>query len=319
MTISNRTRKILWSRAAGRCSFPDCEIELTEDGGTEGPDSIIGEEAHIRARNNGGPRFDESLTSLDINANSNLILLCRNHHKLVDDQPERFTVEWLSDCKRAHEFRIRSLLAVDIGRSGIASIDDHELQEYGPTFGGMVVANGWRIGGIPILALQYGSDPVPVGGDWWRGSGLQFVRIDTGGQQTVIFNSSEARPDFDYKVSTTGLSVVDYTYDPVEDEIVRFSRKDFALTSGEIGKSVTLLFSPMNVGKSAIEIWQEIDAGVRPLSETAVYEIRNAGLADPSAAIALFRERLSAHQLDGAVAETALSCVGELEEIVAYR
>lgn len=319
MTISNRTRKTLWSRAAGRCSFPDCGIELTEDGGTEGPDSIIGEEAHIRARNNGGPRFDESLTSLEIDANSNLILLCRNHHKLVDDQPARFSVKWLSECKRAHEFRIRSLLAVEIGRPDIASIDVEELEKYESTFGGMVVANGWRIGGVTILALQYGSDPVPIGDDWWRGSGLQFVRIDTTGHQTVIFNSSEARPDFDYKVSTTGLSVVDYTYDPTEDDIVRFSRKDFALVSGEIGKSVTLLFSPKELGQSPIEIWQEIDAGLRQLSEAAVYEIRNAGLADPSAAIAQFRDRLSAHQLDGAVAETALSCVDELEEIVAYR
>ena len=41
---------------------------------------------------------------------SNLLLLCRNHHKIVDDHPEKYTVESLHRIKQEHESWVRNSL-----------------------------------------------------------------------------------------------------------------------------------------------------------------------------------------------------------------
>jgi hypothetical protein len=61
-----------------------------------------GEECHIVAQSPGGPRAAEIA---DVDGYQNLILLCRKHHKQVDDQRAHFTVERLKEIKREHEQR----------------------------------------------------------------------------------------------------------------------------------------------------------------------------------------------------------------------
>ena len=99
MSISDKTRKLLWGRASGRCAL--CRVELLMEGGDDS-ESVIGEECHIVAQSPGGPRYRPS-PPLDVAAYDNLILLCRNHHKLVDDQPETFTEPVLRRVKSNHE------------------------------------------------------------------------------------------------------------------------------------------------------------------------------------------------------------------------
>jgi hypothetical protein len=62
--------------------------------------SVFGEECHIVAQSRGGPRASEIA---DVDGYDNLILLCRKHHKQVDDQRSHFTVERLKQIKREHE------------------------------------------------------------------------------------------------------------------------------------------------------------------------------------------------------------------------
>ena len=52
-----RDVKILWGRAANRCSFSGCRIEITP----EGDKYTIGEIAHIAAESPDGPRGDNAL------------------------------------------------------------------------------------------------------------------------------------------------------------------------------------------------------------------------------------------------------------------
>lgn len=54
MTISDRDRKLLWARAHARCS--SCKLKLTIDATATDSYSIVGEEAHIVARSESGPR-----------------------------------------------------------------------------------------------------------------------------------------------------------------------------------------------------------------------------------------------------------------------
>ena len=56
---------------------------------------IIVEIVHIRAANLGGPRYDARMTDDDRRDHPNLILFCDPHHDLVDERPERYTIETL--------------------------------------------------------------------------------------------------------------------------------------------------------------------------------------------------------------------------------
>ena len=104
MAISDRTRKILWARAGGRCSI--CRtILVTEETETDAP-SVFGEEAHIISAAPNGPRAG-NLPDHDVYGN--LILLCRKDHKRVDDQAGHYTVALLSTIKRDHERWIAGL------------------------------------------------------------------------------------------------------------------------------------------------------------------------------------------------------------------
>jgi hypothetical protein len=72
-------------------------------------ESIVGEECHIRARSPLGPRgtdgFSDHLDEYD-----NLLLLCRVHHKQVDDQRTTFPITKLRQIKADHEEWVRSTL-----------------------------------------------------------------------------------------------------------------------------------------------------------------------------------------------------------------
>jgi hypothetical protein len=58
---------------------------------------------HINARSPGGPRYDSAQTAKERNAYENLILLCADHHKLIDAQPEKYPAEMLREIKQVHE------------------------------------------------------------------------------------------------------------------------------------------------------------------------------------------------------------------------
>lgn len=101
VSISDKTRKTLWAKAGGRCSI--CQQQLVTDAeAADDEPSVFGEECHIVARSPGGPRAGQ-IGDEDPDGYHNLILLCRKHHKQVDDQPAHFTVERLRQLKRDHE------------------------------------------------------------------------------------------------------------------------------------------------------------------------------------------------------------------------
>lgn len=96
MAVSDRTRKLLWGRSGNRCAI--CRQELTV-ASAEAAEALVGEECHIRARSRSGPRgFSEGDDSYE-----NLILLCRTHHKVVDDLSAEYSLQRLLSIKRDHE------------------------------------------------------------------------------------------------------------------------------------------------------------------------------------------------------------------------
>ncbi|MDI6709991.1 MAG: HNH endonuclease signature motif containing protein [Bacillota bacterium] len=107
MAITDKTRKLLWGRSGNLCAF--CKRELVMDGTGVQDESVVGDECHIIAKAPGGPRFDPSYKGTKDDY-GNLILLCKVHHKLVDDQPKRYTAEILRKIKEHHEKWVRETL-----------------------------------------------------------------------------------------------------------------------------------------------------------------------------------------------------------------
>lgn len=101
--FSKTTAHTLARRVNYHCSNPDCRR------GTAGPRTdparavSIGQAAHITAAAPGGPRYDPSLTARQRSHPDNGIWLCANCHKLVDSDPERYTVELLRAWKAQAE------------------------------------------------------------------------------------------------------------------------------------------------------------------------------------------------------------------------
>jgi hypothetical protein len=60
-----------------------------------------------------GPRYDPAFPVERLDDADNLILLCRVHHKMVDDQVETYTVEILKNLKANHETWVTSKLTTE--------------------------------------------------------------------------------------------------------------------------------------------------------------------------------------------------------------
>lgn len=100
MAIQPKDAKLLWGRAAGLCSRPDCRRKLTAVG-AEGVTFLVGEMAHQIAQKPGGPR---GVTGGGSDRYDNLILLCPTHHREIDKAPiETFPLEMLTEWKTSHE------------------------------------------------------------------------------------------------------------------------------------------------------------------------------------------------------------------------
>ncbi len=121
MAISEKTRKILWARSGNRCAL--CRCELTTSGLDGSAATVLGEECHIVGRQPAGPRgMSEANPGAD--HYDNLILLCRNCHKLVDSNPAVYTVEMLTLQKGAHESWVRANVERNRGKSRTGGDDD---------------------------------------------------------------------------------------------------------------------------------------------------------------------------------------------------
>jgi hypothetical protein len=97
-------------------------------------DSLIGEVAHVVGEKADAPRSNSQLSLAARNNPENLLLLCLIHHKIIDDDPEFYTVERILEIRETHIEQIAKRLSTPvrwkIGISQFCYLNVPRLDEY---------------------------------------------------------------------------------------------------------------------------------------------------------------------------------------------
>lgn len=95
--------------SGNECSEPNCNKKLIAEDGI----SIVSKICHIAAASKEGPRFDKTMTDDDRRSFDNLILLCDEHHVIIDNKvnEKKYPVTLLKTWKAEHEKKIIELLS----------------------------------------------------------------------------------------------------------------------------------------------------------------------------------------------------------------
>ena len=100
MNLSDRDRKALWTKSGNRCAYnvdsETCNTELVR--ADNGNYTVLGEECHIVGEKIKAARYIEDYPQRETYHNA--ILMCGVHHKLIDDNPDIYTIEGLSCNER---------------------------------------------------------------------------------------------------------------------------------------------------------------------------------------------------------------------------
>ncbi len=101
MALSDKNRKIVWGKSGNRCAI--CKKEIVMESTSVDSESVVGDECHIVSKSINGPRYQENYPDGEHDLPKNIILLCKVHHKQIDDQLETFTEYLLLKVKKDHE------------------------------------------------------------------------------------------------------------------------------------------------------------------------------------------------------------------------
>ena len=107
MAITDKTRKTLWARSGNRCAM--CRVELVAEKNEHERNLNLGDECHIISEKNNGPRHISN-NEKDYDDYENLILLCKNHHRTIDELWETYTADLLRTIKSNHESWIKDAI-----------------------------------------------------------------------------------------------------------------------------------------------------------------------------------------------------------------
>jgi hypothetical protein len=98
---SNSTIKRLFIKSGGQCAFSGCTNKLI----AEDDITVIGQIAHIQAVNKGGSRYYPEISEKERADFPNLMLLCDEHHKMIDNKANesKYPIDLLRKWKTEHE------------------------------------------------------------------------------------------------------------------------------------------------------------------------------------------------------------------------
>lgn len=108
--FNKTTVETIGKRAAYVCSNPDCRVNTIGPNTIEKKSIKIGEAAHIYGARIDAKRFNPDMTDAARAEITNAIWLCRNCHKIIDSDENKYTHNILFKWREIHEEYITSLL-----------------------------------------------------------------------------------------------------------------------------------------------------------------------------------------------------------------
>ena len=171
-SLSSKAIQMLYIAAGGRCQFRGCNKKLFHD---VLETKIINNSniAHIVASSPKGPRGTMQSHQLSAELN-NVMLLCKDHHKLIDDCPETYTEEILKKMKFDQERLVSELLdTMYYPKTEIVMLESKikGYKEVHVDFGKAVIAirkagkNPMNMYGIPLQINVQGDYKAP---EYWK-------------------------------------------------------------------------------------------------------------------------------------------------------
>ncbi|MCL3854168.1 SAVED domain-containing protein [Parabacteroides sp. GYB001] len=131
----------LWAKSAGRCEFQGCNCLLYEDNIT-GENNSHGQKAHIVAFSENGPRGDKELSAALDGDDENLMLLCNEHHHLIDHEGvEKYSVDVLRKMKENREREIRQLTELTTESKSTCLVYMSSIGKFNPTIDDSEIRN----------------------------------------------------------------------------------------------------------------------------------------------------------------------------------
>ncbi|GAT61456.1 HNH endonuclease [Paludibacter jiangxiensis] len=223
MAIKVKTRKILWSKSGNRCAI--CKRQLVQRLTNLKSNFIIGEECHIISSKSDGPRGKYKLLS-DYDTYDNLVLLCANDHKLIDEFPETFTVEIVENLKSNHENWIETAIEKD-------------LEEY------LKTTNNIEL--LDEIKITSNIDNVVQGSHFYFYDLTSISDDDVSIEVSELFDNLRDYGDIysDIEISSRTRCLIDYlsTIKQLNNKGIRF-----------FGKSIVREYSILNIPKSEYKI-----------------------------------------------------------------
>jgi hypothetical protein len=105
-TIPDPVTNRLFALSGNQCAFPGCTNAVTDQVAPGEQPVTLAQRAHIVGVGRQGPRSKAAPLSDDIDAVENLLLLCGEHHVIVDNNPRIYSVEVLGKYKADHEAKM---------------------------------------------------------------------------------------------------------------------------------------------------------------------------------------------------------------------
>ena len=153
--VTSKNRNLLWAISGGRCEYEGCNKVLHTDILTKKTynNAYI---AHIVADKPDGPRGDAVRSKLLCDNISNLMLLCKEHHTLIDiyDVSEHPEIRLIA-MKRKHEERIKRITAIAPNMSS-------EIILYGANIGSNNSPLSYQLTKEALLYDYYPANDYPI-------------------------------------------------------------------------------------------------------------------------------------------------------------
>jgi hypothetical protein len=153
--IPDTVKVRLWGKAAGRCQYEGCNKPLWLDSLTKAEfnTSYI---AHIVADSEDGPRGDKILSAKLAKDISNLMLMCDEHHRLIDKADVAgHSISRLTGMKKKHESRIEIV-------SAISEEKQSHILLYGANIGSQSSPLSYREASEAMSPDRYPTDTHPI-------------------------------------------------------------------------------------------------------------------------------------------------------------